>query len=446
MSKVKSIRVSNLKAISQQQADFNGCTAIITGGNNKGKTTFLRSIFDRCRGVKPEVIIKEGQESGFAEAELTTGEKLKWEFSKGEKGLKEKLTYITEKDVKTSLTSELREKFLPGIFDVDKFLQDQPAKQKKTLQQLVGIDFTDIDQRYKAAYEDRESKNRAAKEEAIKFEALPNVKEVQPVDLSDLVLKKETERARLNELYLKNKAHNESLRNEWVKQCDAEREKVTLFNNEQSEKRVKYNACYNAVKTLESFGIDVSVVNVQVKTIAESIQDSMPYTEPDQPEYIDEMPDDSKLREIETQMVAAAETNQRALEYNSYILQKQKYEDAKRSAKEADDAVKSIEAERMELIKSAKMPEGFGFSDDGITYNNLPFTREQLSSSGIYIAALKLAAMTLGEIKTLHFDASFLDKNSLSEIEKWATSEDLQLLIERPDFEGGDIKYELICE
>lgn len=41
MSKVKRITVSNLKAVSELTADFNGCTAIITGGNNKGKTSFL---------------------------------------------------------------------------------------------------------------------------------------------------------------------------------------------------------------------------------------------------------------------------------------------------------------------------------------------------------------------------------------------------------------------
>lgn len=90
------------------------------------------------------------------------------------------------------------------------------------------------------------------------------------------------------------------------------------------------------------------------------------------------------------------------------------------------------------------MPEGFGFTDEGITYNGFAFNKDQLSSSEIYISALKLAACGLGEVKTLHFDASFLDKNSLAEIEKWATENDLQLLIERPDFEAGEIEYHLI--
>ena len=61
-----------------------------------------------------------------------------------------------------------------------------------------------------------------------------------------------------------------------------------------------------------------------------------------------------------------------------------------------------------------------------------------------YIAGLKLGAMVLGELKTMHFDASFLDKNSLNEVQEWAERNSYQLLIERPDFDAGEIKYEII--
>ena len=46
----------------------------------------------------------------------------------------------------------------------------------------------------------------------------------------------------------------------------------------------------------------------------------------------------------------------------------------------------------------------------------------------------------------MHFEASSLDKNSLKEVQEWADKNDLQLLIERAEFEGGDIKYEIIEE
>jgi phage-related minor tail protein len=136
----------------------------------------------------------------------------------------------------------------------------------------------------------------------------------------------------------------------------------------------------------------------------------------------------------------AVEQNKKALE------QKTLYEKCAKEAEDCDKAVKKIEQEKLDIIKNASMPDGFGFSDEGITYNGFAFNKDQLSSSGIYIAALKLAAIGLGEVKTLHFDASFLDKKSLLEIEQWANENDLQLLIERPAFEGGEIEYQLINE
>ena len=74
----------------------------------------------------------------------------------------------------------------------------------------------------------------------------------------------------------------------------------------------------------------------------------------------------------------------------------------------------------------------------------MPLDRNQISTSKLYCTALRIASMGLGEVKTLYFDASFLDKQSLSEIEVWANENDLQLLIERPDWDGGEIHYELI--
>lgn len=441
MSKVKKITVSNLKAVSAMTADFNGCTAIITGGNNKGKTSFLRSLFDRVRGIKPDMVLKQGESEGFAEAELTTGEKIRWEFNDKGKGFKEKLTYITEKDIKASLSTALRDKFLPTTFDVDKFLLDQPAKQRKTLQELVGLDFTDIDARYKSAYEDRESKNRAANELRIKIGDMPE--KVEAVDTDDLQAQKDAERKRLNDLYASNKKSNEALRKAYNDDKQEAQDDFDKSKKEMEDANSKVGKCKSLLELLQAQGYTGNEVAQWIATL--------PYIkevkrrEVAEPEYAVEMPDDTQLKQIDADILTAVETNQKAQAFIDWGKRKESSEFANNAAIEADTKVKAIEKERMDLIKSAKMPEGFGFSDDGIEYKGLPFTREQLSSSGIYIAALKLAAMTLGEVRTIHFDASFLDKQSLEEIEQWATSEDCQLLIERPDFEGGEIEYQLIA-
>jgi hypothetical protein len=449
MTKIKRITVQNLKAVSSMTADFNGCTAIITGGNNKGKSSFLRSLFDRVRGTKPDMVLKQGETEGFAEAELTSGEKLKWEFNDKGKGFKEKLTYISERDIKSSLSVELRNKFLPDTFDVDKFLQDTPAKQRARLQALVGLDFSDIDSRYKSAYEDRTAKNLRSQTLALQLGNDPG--KAEAVDMGALSEKKEAERKRLNDLYVANKAANSKSRREWQEACDAIRdrhqreqdelrEQIRLHNLKVDADTADYNKCYDALEVLQAHGYHGDAQTFVARMVA-AIQDKKDYNAtdapvlPDEPVYTEELPDSSTLKAIEEEISFAIETNNKARLYNEYLERKALLDQWNKEATDADVLVKSIEEERMELIKSAKMPEGFGFDDDGITYNGLPFTREQLSSSGLYIAAIKLAAMTLGEIKALHFDASFLDKNSLADIEAWANGEDLQLLIERPEYQ-----------
>jgi hypothetical protein len=55
-----------------------------------------------------------------------------------------------------------------------------------------------------------------------------------------------------------------------------------------------------------------------------------------------------------------------------------------------------------------------------------------------------LSSVNLKELKTLYFDCSPLDKNSMEAVLKWAKENDLQLLIERPDFDGGELRFEII--
>lgn len=468
MAKVQKITISNLKAIGEFAADFKGCTAIVTGGNNKGKSTLLRSLPDRIHGITPGVILKQGTKEGMTEWALTTGERLVWSFEekpnrKGENTFYEKLIYITKDNIKGSLTRELCLRYFPPVFDVDEFLTSQPKIQRAKLQKLVGLDFTDIDSRYQKAYEEREGKNRRALEEKIHFEKMTMPEQVQPVSIEDLKKRKDDIRADLNQLYLSNKAHNEKLRNDYLAEVErilrehnesveATRKEVDDYNKVNEELRDRYTRAKGFQEALQALGFDGEDLKAFIYELLGGLREDKTYpvtvepSLPIEPTYVKEMPDNGPLLRIEEEINKAIETNHQAEEWVKWDNQRKEMLATKEEAEEANRKVVAIEFEKMEMIRNAKLPEGFGFDDDGITYNGLPFTKEQLSSSGIYIAALKLASMTLGEVRTLHFDASFLDKKSLLDIEAWAQKEDLQLLIERPDFEGGEIEYQLICE
>lgn len=444
MSKVNTIRVWNYKAIESQNIDLNGCSCIVTARNDAGKSSLLKGMFERMAGNKAAKIVRNGETEGGYELGLDTGERLLWQFSEGEKGFKEKLTYITEKDIKISLTTELRNRFAPATFDVDEFLVSTPAAQRKTLQDLTGLDFTSIDGRYDTAYKERNAANTRASDAKTLFDAQIAPAKVEMVVMTDLTTKKEAEHTRLNDLYTENKNKN-----------TATRLAAEEVNKKLDDLNLLISASQNALSVLNKCGYDGNEVElfidkliklVKPKIVLVDMEVSPEYIPKDgEPILIKERPDDTILKAIDQEIIDATETNRKAKVYTDWLLLQTNVTTTKNLALEADKKVQAITQERLDLIKTANMPEGFAFTDDSITYNGLAFTREQLSSSGIYIAALKLASMKIGEIRCLHFDASFLDNKSLSEIEAWASTQDLQLLIEQPDREGGEITYELLA-
>lgn len=443
MSKTKSISLRNFKAIGAKEIDFKGCTAIITGGNNKGKSSLLRGITDRIRGEKPDLIVKQGEKEGKGTIELTTGEKFIWEFDV--EGT-DKLTFITKDGYETKVTKEISARFFPVSFDIDKFLNSPPKKQSEQLQKIVGIDFSEIDNRYRLAYEDRTEKNREAERFHVKLASMLEVPKVDSVDLTELQAAKETERTRLNTLYLSNKKTNDGLRSDYQTKIDAEKLSILNFNNEQIKLADNILNANTFLESLIKLGYEGKEVGEFILKM-ERPKDAKVFDEGKlaQPKYIvPELPDDKELQAIDAKILTASQTNTEAKAYTDYVTYKASVEAAKVEAKEADDKVIAIVAEREKLIKSANMPAGISFSEEGITIDGFPLDKNQISTSKLYCAALRIASMNIGEVRTLHFDASFLDKNTLKEIEDWANENDLQLLIERADFEAGEINYQLI--
>jgi len=443
MSKIKTISITNFKSITDLEMNFSGCSAIVTGKNNSGKTSFLKGIPDRIRFIRPDVIVKQGETEGKGELVLTTGERFIYEFNVAGK---DKLTYIThDGSQRQSVTKELGARFFPVTFDIDKFLQSSPKSQAKQLQAIVGLDFSEIDERYEKSYNIRTEKNRDAELYHAKLEKMIKCDRVERVDLTELQAKKETIKAELNKKYLANKKINEDMRNLWTQQKSDIDKEVKEFNEIQTKKINLFkelNAALN-VLTLAGYTGDA---NKWVFDHEDDIQDYKIAKNlyPKEPTYIEEMPDRTALDSIDAQILSASETNSKADKYKEYIDHKNATENAKDIAKQADEVVKSIENERQKMLESAKMPQGISVTSEGVTVDGLPLDRNQISTSKLYTSALRIASINLGEVKTLYFDASFLDKISLSEIENWAHSQDLQLLIERPDYNAGEIKFELI--
>lgn len=450
MSKVNTIKLVNFKAIDEFVADFKGCTAIVTAGNDKGKTSFLRGIIDRIRFIRPDKMVKNGQTEGKGELTLDTGEKFSWEFDINGK---DKLVYTDKEGVKQTVTVAIGNRFFPPTFEIDKFLESTPAQQIKQLQKIVGVDFTDVEERYVKAYAHRTAKNADAEKFHAKLTQMMEVDKVDFVDLDKLQKEKEVIREDLNLKYKANKAHNDKLRTEWNEAKSKIDDEVFQHNKTQSER-------HQAILRIEKYRdniIDIceeaSILNlVDISKLDEHIK-NMPVAEPgkiasdfypSEPVYIKEMPDDTAMRVVDEKIITASKINAAAQQYKDFVDYKATVEAAKIEAEEADAEVKAIEAERKALVASANFPKGVTINNGHVEVDGFVFDKNQLSTSKLYTTALRIAAMNLGEVRSLYFDASYLDKNTLREIQDWATANDLQLLIERPDFDDGDIKYVIL--
>lgn len=402
MSKIKKIEVSNLKAVAKLSADFNGCTAIVTGGNNKGKSSFLRCLVDRIRDGKQANVLKRDEKNGHVFMELTTGEKFSWQFGdKVPKG--EKLTFTTRDELTISVTQEVQNKFFPKSFDIDSFLLATPLEKRKTLERICKIDISDLQLQHDKAFEDRKFAKKALDEAE---------KKLSGVSFDDsLPLEPTPTEAMLEAM-------------QQIEDMNAKINRNKAILEQKNQVRLdKYNSWLLMQEEINLLDVEIGKLTAALNSPKNQIVDTA---------------------EMRQEYALVVEQNSRIAENIKGRILKDEVEAQSKNVSKFDAEVKTAREQIDQKIKSSNLPDGFAFSETGITYNSYPLERESQSSSALYIAALKLASLTLGQVKTMHFDASFLDRNSLQQIEDWATENDFQLLIERPDFDGGEITYEII--
>lgn len=430
--KINKIEVKNFKAIAENKVEFNGCSAIIVGGNNKGKTSLLRGLIDRLRGEKPEIILKEGEKKGFSIIELTDGSRIEWKFTEKT----ENFAYITKEGIKqtSGIIKTIGKRYFGNKFDIDKFLNSGPKDQIRELQKIVGLDFEEINNRYTKAFNERREAN-------ILLRDLRNNPHNKPeiIDKPDI----ETLYKEKKEIIEK----NDKKREDWKLKNKEHLQALQRFNDEQDRITENHSRLQNSYEILNDNIINEFSEYIDHAGIRQLISS---HPRPQTKKKLDQLkePFYISIEEIENKI---KESREKEIKYRNsqmkldlYKHWMEKGESAANEAKKLDDKVKKIESEKKQMINDAKMPEEFEINEDGILYNKLPLSNNQISSSSKYIAALKLGAMVLGEVKTLHFDASFLDRDNLERIESWADLNGLQLLIERPDFDGGEIKFDLI--
>lgn len=265
----------------------------------------------------------------------------------------------------------------------------------------LGIDTKIFDDKIAELKEEAREINRAIKA----FGEITVVEECLPVNIDALKERKKVIVSELNELYLKNKAHNSSLMTARIQRKNTHDGIMNNARESNREKERKIGECERAVETLEMYGFNGKEARSFIATLPLPVA-IVDFSEPE-PEYIQEMPDDAPMKDIDSKIEAAYETNRKAERYSEFV---KKVADKAAKVKESEENDKKQEDEKQARINYIKQFD-FGFlglttNEDGeLQLNGRPIKEPYFSTGERIKIVAKLMRSRSPLFKTVFLDS-----------------------------------------
>jgi hypothetical protein len=301
-------------------------------------------------------------------------------------------------------------------FDPLEFANQKPAEQVATLRRIVGLDFSALDAERARIYQEREASGRVLAQAKARLAAMPEPAADVPdkeVSVAALMAEKEAadnvnfehaaERAKLGKAVYETTG--------FIKLVEQRRRELKEAEDLYAASRKAENAAQETVAALAP--------DILVAPIIEKIKGA---------ESINWGVRARKTRAKEQNDVNRMEGERLAL----------------------TSAIEDIDAKKAKALSEAKWPiEGLGFSDEGVTYNGLPFSQAGASARLRTSVAIGCAQHPDLQVMLVR-DASLLDQKSMEMLARLAEEKDEMLWIERVGngdkgaiiLEDGEIKQE----
>ena len=384
--RVQKVEIKNFKSISSVSTELNGNNVFLVAPNGQGKTTFI----DACFGNMPKQPLKSGEKKGSVSVDL------------GEYIVEHKFTAINQKPKLTIFDKSGRPQKTPaklfkelfGItdFDIDAFLSQTPKKQVEIIKQMIGIDWSDVDERFKELYQERTFKTRQAKEIDGEVADRPFAIMGEPISVDDI---------------------QKQLIQAIDDNAKIERIKAGLVERQQrlDELAKEHKEVIDAVKAGQKWLEGKTIVDVSElqETIASAAEHNASHAANEQV---------GKLRAKAGEMWDQVETIQTEMD--------------------------EIEATKKSELENSVMPiKGLEFDDDQLFLDGLPFNSDQINTARRITAGLELQFQMMNDVKIARLDGSLLDKKSMKAVEEWAEERNIQLFVELVDRDGDELKIEV---
>lgn len=403
--KIIKLQAENFKRLKAVEIKPTGEVVMLTGKNGEGKSSVLDSIMAALAGEKklPKEPIRKGEKKAKICVDLG-------EF-KVERTCTQKSSYltVTSKDgLKYTSPQQMLDKLVGSLsFDPLDFVHMDNKQQVSILKDLIGLDFTEADNKREDIYDDRTMLNRQAK--ALKAQVdsykMPEDLPDDEIVISELTIK--------HQEILKVNKENEDKRKELGK-MHADYEDLTFKRDniqlKMEELQNELNVIHNEIALKKEEGNKFSA---EVKKLKDA----------DPAEII------KQIEEAESKNV-----NIRASAENKKL--KENLDKLEKDIDSKSNEITKIDGDKQQKLAEAKMPiAGLSFDNDTVKYNDIPFA--QISSAEQLKVSLSMGLALNPKIRVILIrDGSLLDKDNLKAVQEMAVKFDAQVWLEKVDDTG----------
>lgn len=414
--RIVSLRAENFKRLKAVEITPGGDIVPITGRNAQGKTSVLDAIVAALGGAKsiPPKPVRDGADTSeilvdMGDMRVRRTWRVKHDDQTGEQRITTSVVVENAKGARFSSPQQVLDELTGRLtFDPLAFARDEPGKQAAILRDLVGLDFSDIDARRAAAFDERTGVNREVRQIDSRVRAMPIHPNIEPVNIGALM----GELDRLN-------------------QQQRETEKI----NDRIGK---------ATSELERLHIEAKHLQDQLRAVKEKIgiietaKLSDINAAKDAPDHTD------AIAAIKQKIASAEAANRQASENATRAAEAERLQQARKQAEDLTSQIAAMDQEKLDAIAAAKMPvNGLAFDSEGnITFNGVPFSQASSAEQLRVSAAIGMALNPTIRVMLIR-DGSLLDSESLAAIAEMARVNGTQIWIERvSDGDGVGIVIE----
>jgi hypothetical protein len=407
MARIIEFEGENFKRLRFVRVERMGPVTVIGGDNGEGKSSTLDIIDATLYGAKnsPEDPIHGGAKSARTMVKLTDPDLIaecSWTASGGRK-----LEVRAKPGTKPLPEPQaLLDKVVGKRFDPGEFVRLRPSEQLALLSRVTGLDFSALDDKRKAIYEQRTSDNRDLDKATARLGSLPEVADAPDQEESLSSLLSEIDKA------------------EEAKRANAEkRAAVERARAEHKATKTRIDELKVEISELEKTLADLAASGKALAAEAKALKD----------------PDVAALRE-RAKTLEATNTRVRAKHERAAV----EIEQARlKSVVEAHTAaIAEIDAEKQKLLAEARMPvPGLGFGDGCVLFGGHPL-KQAATSEQIRTATAIWIALNPG-LKTMAiYNASLLDEKSAQALKDTAAAAGVDLLLEVVGKDGATLVIE----